>query len=457
MTISLPPRWRGAALVVAMIALAQLPFWLVQTRVALQRPLINLDLLVAIVLMLRWRALGLAALVLAWVVEIDLDASTSYHFVGAADLADALRFMELVRLDRLFSWQILFAVIIFALCGACMYRLARPNWPAALAIAFIGGVAFLVDGVNGSNATIGQSDHFGVDLNVAGSPSVTTLRGLRSTRLKTAEPMARLPEPVSFARASAWHEQHPRDSMLMVLVESMGLPVSLPVRDWLIARLDTPEIEKRWSVEPGSEAYFGSTVYGELRVLCGLKGHYSRLKAEDREQCLPRRFVQDGGEAVGLHGFNLRMFDRRIWWPGIDIRPDDLGALPAVPSNVGCNAVFAGVCDGPVLQRASELVQHPARLVYVVTLDTHLPLPSEEMPLAPGLAPLCEQDRLSRDACQMVNRLAFLLGQLRTDLAKMPHPVAVFVSGDHAPPFLGAASRDAFDRMRVLSFALQPR
>lgn len=445
------------ALVVAMIVLAQLPFWLVQLRVSIQRPLLNLDLLVAIALMLRWRAFGLIALVLAWLVEIDLDASMSYHLVGAADLVDAVRFMDLVRLDRLFSWQILAAAVVFGLCGTVMYRIARPSLSAALALALIGSAAFMLDGVNGSNATIGHSDHFNFNVNVAGSPSVTTLRGLTSAWRAASEPMARFPEPKTFARASGWHEQHPRDAILMVLVESMGLPVAPPVREWLVARLDTPEIRRRWSVESGSEVYFGSTVYGELRVLCGLKGHYSRLKAGDSRQCLPRRFVEGGGEAIGLHGFNLRMFDRRIWWPGIGIRPDDLGTLGSVPGNVGCNDVFQGVCDGAVLQRASELVQQAGRFVYVVTLDTHLPLPSNDMPLEPGLARLCAQFQLARDACQMVSRQGFLLDQLRIDLAKMPHPVMVFVSGDHAPPFLGVESRSAFDRSQVLSFALEPR
>ena len=452
-----PSRLRDGVLVLAMIILAQAPFWIVQTRIAIQRPFINLDLLVAIVLMLRWRVLGLAALVLAWAVEINLDASMSYHFVGATDLVDAVKFMDLVRIDRLFSWQILVALVVFASCSACMYRLARPSRLATFSIVLIGVVAFAVDGFNGSSATFGRSDHFGLNVNLAGSPSVTTLRGLKSTWNATSEPMARFPEAKTFARASAWHEQHPHDSMLMVLVESMGLPVSAPVRNWLLARLDTPEIESRWSVEGGSEPYSGSTVYGELRVLCGLKGHYSRLKVEDSQACLPLRFVKGGGDAVGLHGFNMRMFDRRVWWPEVGLAPDDLGSLAAVPANVGCNEVFTGVCDAVVFRRAVELVQHADRFVYAVTLDTHLPLSSKAMPLQDGLAQLCEQERLSPDACQMVERLGLVLDQLRADMAKMPRPVMVLVSGDHAPPFLGAESRSAFDRNHVLSFVLQPR
>lgn len=457
MKTSFSGRASQLAMVVALILLAQLPFWVIQARVSIQRPLINLDLLVAIALMLRWRGWGVAALVLAWLVEINLDASASYHFVGAADLVDAVRFMDLVRLDHLFSWQALVALAVFALCAWAMHRLVRPSLVGLVAIVAIGGAAFLLDGLNGSNATIGRSDHFEINVNIAGSPSVTTIRGAKVAWRARAVPMARFPEPRTFSRALAWQEAHPGDSMLMVLVESMGLPVSAPVRDWLIARLATSEIERRWVVDPGAEGYFGSTVYGELRVLCGLKGHYSRLKDGEGDQCLPHRFVAGGGDAVGLHGFNLRMFDRGVWWPSLGIQPQDLSQEAADPASVGCNDVFAGVCDGVVLRKAASLVQQPHRLVYAVTLDTHLPLPSKDMPLQAGLAGLCAHEGLSRDACQMVARQGYVLSQLQEDLAALARPVMVLVSGDHAPPFLGADSKSAFDPARVLTFALQPR
>ena len=453
-----PIDWKRDGLVaLALIALTQLPFWVLQARIAIQRPLLNLDTFVAIVIMLRHRGLGLFALAMAWMVEINQDASVSYHFVGAVDLVDAARFMDLVKLNHIFSWQIFLAVGAFVLCGICLYRLSSAGLRSTLPVLLIGVLAFVLDGLNGSNYAFGLRDRFQWDVNVAGSPSVTTMRSLKMAWITASEPMVRFPGPITFDRAVQWHDGHPGASMMIVLVESMGLPASPPIRDWLASRLDTPEVERRWKVQRTAEGYYGSTVYGELRVLCGLKGHYSRLKADDEAQCLPRRFMRDGGDAVGLHGFNLRMFDRQAWWPDLGLRPQDLSLDAASQANVGCNDVFPGVCDGILLQRAAMLTQYPRRLVYAVTLDTHLPLPSKEMSLRPELATLCLQESLSRDACQMVNRLAFLLDQLQADLVRMPEPVLVLVSGDHAPPFLGAESRNAFDRTHVQGFILEPR
>jgi hypothetical protein len=77
--------------------------------------------------------------------------------------------------------------------------------------------------------------------------------------------------------------------------------------------------------------------------------------------------------------------------------------------------------------------------------------------MRPGLAELCAHERLPADGCQIVNRLGWLLDQLQADVAAMLQPPLVLVSGDHAPPFLERAARDAFDPARVLDFVLEPR
>lgn len=458
MKLVLRPRLFEIGLAAFLIALAQLPFWILQTRVEIQRPLINLDLIVAILIMCWSRGLGVAALCLAWLVEVNQDVSASYRFVGAADLVDAVRFMDLVKLHLIVSWQLALVLFVFVLCAFLLQRMADRPASMAAPLVLLGVLAFVCDGVNGSNRTFGLArDRFVIDANIAGSPSMVTIRMLRTAWAAKSEPMGRMPEPVAFQHALAWHDNHPQSTVLLVLVESMGLPQSIALRDWMAAQVDTPEVERRWTVQRTTEAFHGSTVYGELRVLCGLKGHYSRLTASDEAQCLPQRFLQSGGHALGLHGFNMRMFDRAHWWRDMGLEPQDFSEDLLRPGDVHCNDAFPGVCDGVVLRRAAALAEAPSRLVYVVTLDTHLPLPTHDVAVSPELAALCTQAHATRDSCQMIVRQSWALHQLEVDLVHMAHPPLVVISGDHAPPFLDSETRGEFDPARVLGFILEPR
>lgn len=455
------PRLGALAVAAALVVLAQFPFWLMQCRVMIQRPILNLDLLVAVVILLWSRWLGLAALTVAWLIEINHDASASYHFLGIADLVDAARFLDLVKLSSILSWQFVVALALLvggAAAMAWLARIARPPALVVLAVVVLSVAAFGADVLNGSNNLFGNDrDHFAINANIAGSPGLSAVKAFIVERRGASEPMARSADPITFDRAIAWHVGHPDASVLLVLVESMGLPQSPAIRAWMASRLDTAEIRRRWTIRRTVEPFRGSTVYGELRVLCGLQGHYSRLRPEDEAQCLPRRFLTAGGQALGLHGFNMRMFDRQHWWRELGLEPQDLSVDAGTPASFDCNDAFPGVCDGAVLRRAAALAETPRRLVYVVTLDTHLPLPTRSLSMPPGLAELCVHERLPVDGCQIVNRLGWLLDQLQADLSAMLHPPLVLVSGDHAPPFLERAARDTFDPARVLGFVLEPR
>ena len=455
---SLKARLAECGISALLIALAQVPFWMMQTRVEIQRPLVNLDLIVAILIMRLHRGLGLVALCVAWLVEINQDVSASYRFVGAADLVDAVRFLDLIKLHLVVSWTLALALGVFVLCALALRWLAARPASSASALVLLGVLLFVSDGVNGSNRSFGLSrDRFLVDSNIAGSPSIVTMRKLRAEWAAASVPIGRMPDPATYRRALAWHDVHPQSTILLVLVESMGLPQSEVLRDWLTAQLDTAEIERRWRVQRVAEAFHGPTVYGELRVLCGLNGHYSRLTAVDESECLPRRVLRSGGQALGLHGFNMRMFDRARWWRDMGLTPQDFSEDALRPGEMHCNDAFPGVCDGAVLRRAAELADQPSRLVYVVTLDTHLPLPAHDMTLSAELAASCTAAHASRDGCQMIVRQAWVLHQLEASLAGMAHPPLVLVSGDHAPPFLDTETRAEFDPSHVLGFVLEPR
>jgi hypothetical protein len=442
----------------ALVVLTQLPFWLMQTQLSIQRPIFNLDLFVALLVASWNRRWGLIVLCVAWAAEIARDASISYHFVDTGDFLDAARFIDLVQVHHILSWQLIVGVGAMVACAAAVYLLVGTRSPPKILIIVLALLAFGGDTLNGSNRILGLGgDRFRVSANIAGSPGWNIVFMARANWQMSSEPLKRLADRRTFERALAWQTAQPRSSVLLVLVESMGLARSPQLRDWLGSRLETPSVMQRWTMRRDSEAFFGPTVYGELRVLCGLEGHYSRLKRSEELQCLPHRFVEPGEHALGLHGFNLQMFDRQRWWRELGLEPQVFDSEPRGPETMDCNEAFPGVCDGVVLERAVELADAPSRLVYVVTLDTHLPLPTAGPAPRPDLAHLCAVEEVPPLACRMVDGLGSVLDKLALELSHMQHPPLVLVVGDHAPPFLQAAARDAFDQARVPAFTLEPR
>jgi hypothetical protein len=447
---------------VLLALLTQAPFWLAQMNVPLQRALFNLDMVLALIIATWHRRLGLVALLGAWVLEIVRDASRTYHFVDETDFLTTVRFAGMVGLRYVLSWQVALVVLGLGVCIWLVRRLldVEPGRAPYLAAALFGSacVCGATDALNGSNGVLGKSaDRFVLGVNVAGSAGWNSLRDALAAYRAGAEPMQHFEAPETYPRIVAWKQAHPSESVLLVLVESMGLPQSPNLRSWLYGRIETPAVTRAWEVESGSEGFVGPTTYGELRVLCGLRGYYTKLKPSDETQCIPRVFAAAGQQSLGLHGFPMRMFDRRTWWPALGLVPQSFDADERVPGNVHCNDAFPGVCDSVVLRRAVALADSPGRFVYAVTLDTHLPLPWKMWPVQADLQRICDSEHVSPVACRMVDRLGHVLNLLATDLATMSRPPLVIAVGDHMPPFVVREDREAFDPNRVTMVTLQPR
>ena len=124
--------------------------------------------------------------------------------------------------------------------------------------------------------------------------------------------------------------------MSTILKTSSGRTVILP----------TPEEDAAITAAASeSEPFLGTTTHGELRVMCGVTGSYTRMRRESGAQCLPARWRAEGFETYGFHGFSMKMFDRVHWWPLVGLTPQTFtGKEPT-----HCNATFAGVCDEALL------------------------------------------------------------------------------------------------------------
>lgn len=441
------PDWHLAALLV----LPQLPFWVARTGFSLDRPLFNLDMVLATLIACIFRKTGLVLLAVACVVDVARIASLNYHFVSPIEFAATAQFADMVVLRQVLSWKLMLVLLGLAMCLAGVARLARrPLAPPVFAAML---VMQLLDTVNGSAQLFGLgADRFRVELNIAGSPTWNIWRAEQNAVVLSRMPMSRYTQPRAFETITGWHAQHPQGSVLLILVESMGKPVSPEIDAWLGRRLETTAVSARWALRREVDEFHGPTTSGELRVLCGLRGSYTGLTPVDEQACLPSRWKAAGMEAYGLHGFHLRMFDRQRWWPRIGLTPWVFDPV----HQFGCNGAFPGVCDDSVLDAAMELANRPGRFVYVLTLDTHLPLPSGRR-IPDDLAALCARARTDDVACQMVSQLGTVLDAVATRLASLSHAPLVVVVGDHSPPFAVSESRQAFDGGRVPVYTLLPK
>jgi hypothetical protein len=292
-------------------------------------------------------------------------------------------------------------------------------------------------------------------MNVAGSPAWNVLRDERQSLLASGLP-APMRDPVTFRALRDWQTAHPGQTSMLVLVESMGLPRHPALRAWLKRQVATPRLLGRWKIQSSDEEFIGATTSGELRALCGLHGHYSRVGDTLASMCLPRQLMAKGVTSLGIHGFGLRMFDRADWWPRIGLKPWHWQESEAVVE-MNCNQAFPGVCDSAVLEQAVKQAQVPGRFVYALTLDTHLPLDLRHAtPLPADLQAACTTSATPALPCQFVHKLGDLLAGLESRLVASEATPFLVVVGDHAPPFGEAINRDVFVPDRVPMFVLEP-
>jgi hypothetical protein len=453
-------RWvlvvRFFAIVVALHAPSWFAIWVFQAPPSEERPLFNLDLILAAAIACVSSLAGGIALMLAWTADFTRAAAKNYHFMSALDFVDAARFVDMLNLRTFLSASLLVLIAGLLACVWVVLRLTRLSRPLALPLLAAAALAVGCDAVNGSFHLFGfEKDSRIVHVNFAGSPTWNIWGAERQSFM--ASGLSPMPEPATFRALRDWQIEHPSRTSMLVLVESLGWPRAPALQDWLRSRLETRRLATRWTMRQSDEAFIGSTTSGELRALCGLRGHYSQLNDAQAAGCLPRLFATQGVSSLGIHGFGLRMFDRNDWWPRIGLKPWLWTEVDhkAVPMN--CNQAFSGVCDSAVIERAVVEAQQPARFVYALTLDTHLPLDLRQTPPLPmELQAACAVSSTPDESCQLVRKLGDLLARLEISLAESAAAPFVVIVGDHAPPFGERVNREAFVEGRVPMFVLTP-
>nr|WP_269141314.1 sulfatase-like hydrolase/transferase [Sphingomonas sp. IC-56] len=250
---------------------------------------------------------------------------------------------------------------------------------------------------------------------------------------------------------------NPPPQILSISLESFGLAREPNRRAALIEPL-IRELGGLYKVEQGAHDYFGATLQGEVRELCGerLFGNAAQDGVlRQLSQCLPSQLRRRGYDTVALHGNGGRFYSRWAVYPAMGFRQsffyDDLAA--ADPAVTACpETAFNAACDERVYSRAIGLFDGQKRFVHVMTLDSHLPVLDAE----PGSCSSIFAENSS--LCGYAKLLQRSLAQLGLALhnAKV-QPDVVFIYGDHAPPFASELARKVFSAEAVPYLILRKR
>ena len=244
-------------------------------------------------------------------------------------------------------------------------------------------------------------------------------------------------------------------NLVIIMVESLGVPVDNPEMDRLLfRRFDTSAIHRRFETNRGTSLYYNSTSAAEVRELCGRWGDYHELlDGSDHDDCLPARMRSAGYSTHAFHSFEGSFFERESWYPRIGFDESRFRDRITQDGAQICGGVFPGACDRDVPEQLARQLRVGDRpqLVYWLTVNSHLPVP-----LGSNLE-VDDCDRLSPKLASefpMICRQFALWDSLETSLIEQitadDFPASdILIVGDHMPPYFDRRQRSQFAPDRV--------
>lgn len=232
--------------------------------------------------------------------------------------------------------------------------------------------------------------------------------------------------------------------ILSVAVESFGLAQDISQRESLVEPV-VQQLSKYYEIKFSSHKYFGTTLQGEIRELCGarLVGNATSPTVMRRlPVCIPALMRRKGYDTQSIHGNGSRFYSRLTVYPAMGFTKswfyDDL--LSYYPQIVPCkNTSFRGACDAFVFRRALSLFDGRKKFIHLMTLDSHLPInDSVTTECPPGF-------KNNPQLCSYAYLIRRSLSELSYSVRNAKHrPDNIIIFGDHAPPFMSYSARKAF-------------
>jgi hypothetical protein len=269
------------------------------------------------------------------------------------------------------------------------------------------------------------------------------------------------------AAGAAFHpplvENQPMPNLVLVLVESWGLPIDQSIREALNKPYSDSALLARYDVSQGTVPFYGPTIAGEARELCNSKFGFHLLNASSKEleSCLPDKLRTMGYHTIALHGMDGHMFDRSAWYNVIGFQEIWFRDRFRKQGLSDCAGAFTGTCDsavaGWIANRLGQSDPNPD-FIYWVTLNSHLPVPTPpplaiKEPCSAGT--LLAQQSAFCSWYQLISNVHHSVVQVA--LSRISRPTVFVIVGDHAPGFSNALVRSQFSNEVVPYMLLVPR
>src|SRR5450830_1427073 len=390
----------------------------------LNRPIFNLDYLIVIVISSVSRQLSLILLILICLVDYSVIGAAQFHFLSPLEYLTSVRFLTYANFFEIAyrsSAVLLFGVLFLYLTNKILPSTKKAGFLKTFAAAsFLCVSVISLDILNGSAPYFYKTGATIAPINVAGS----ALRiAIISTVQRDSSKIVDISDAdlaSNLAEVKVWAEKNQKRSVVYVLVESLG------------ESLD------------GNEDLF-------IEIL--KKGLTS--KYEIRANCLPNYFNTLDWVTKGYHGFSKKMFNRSEWWKYIGFQQtfffEELNS-----SLRRCGGMFAGICDADLIHQAFSTSQFNKEFIYILTLNSHLPIPSTVFTKEDMSRGEC---RLHIEVCALEKSHSVVFTQInfelnRIDPLKLPYVVIV---GDHSPPFGNELIRNNYSQSKVPKFVLTPK
>lgn len=230
----------------------------------------------------------------------------------------------------------------------------------------------------------------------------------------------------------------PPQKILVVVLEAWG-----EMAESLARIRQVIESSSSTVTESGFVAYQGSTLAGEVRVLCGRSLNYSD-PSRSIARCLPRTLSASGYDTVSLHGNSGVFYYRYLLYPQMGFARRRF--LDDLPNTDLCTGAFLGPCDSAVLDEALREIGAPGRkFVYVMSLTGHIPVDTA-MLSKPYVKAVPRS--LRGDAAQTINRAAILYALEKA--SELPDGLLIYFVGDHNPAGSEGSSRVVTGRVPYL-------
>ncbi len=295
------------------------------------------------------------------------------------------------------------------------------------------------------------------------SYSHTRFAGTDASVPAASKMMVRFDDASRSQRTNSQRTKGPVPNVVLILVESWGKSLGVDLEESLVRPYSDERLLEKYAVSRGTVPFYGPTVAGEARELCGSSMGFGLLTASVPELrgCLPETMKAMGYHSTAVHGYSARMFDRGEWYRRIGFDETWFRDQLREQGLPMCPGPFPGTCDAAVSSwigdRLLENSDTP-QFIYWVTLNSHLPVPVSNGVIAP---PNCSEHSATAEdpAVCAWYQLVFNVHRSVAELALRPatRPTVFLIVGDHAPPFASARLRSEFSDRVVPYVLLTPK